>query len=149
MPDASIDELGPVDFLVVEFPAGTHHFNGEMVDELTALVNAELIRMLDLLVLRKDGDGSIEAIELEDLEEGHELRTLAAHVAELLTADDVVKLAHAMDPGSVACVIVWENTWAAPFASAARRAGGQLIADGRIPMQAIVASLQCDQEQDQ
>jgi hypothetical protein len=74
-----------------------------------------------------------------------EIRALETHVSEILAADDVLNLAAAMEPGSVAGVLVWENTWAAPFASAARRAGGQLIATGRIPIQAIAASIEAEQ----
>ena len=72
-------------------------------------------------------------------------RQSEAELAELLAADDVVNLAAAMDPGSTAGVLIWENLWAAPFASAARRSGGQLIANGRIPIQAIIASIEADE----
>ena len=140
-----IDELGPVDYLVVEFPGGKSSFNGEMADELAVLVDKGVIRVLDLLVLHKDDDGSVEAFEIDDVENLDELRGLETHVAEVLAADDVVHLAEAMDNGSVAGVLVWENVWAAPFASAARRAGGQLVATGRIPIQAIVASIEAEE----
>jgi Family of unknown function (DUF6325) len=148
MPETDIDELGPVDYLVVEFPAGVSHFTGEMAEELEKLVDDGTIRILDLLVLAKDADGSIEALEIEDLEEVDELRTAETQLADLLAAEDVADLAAAMEPGTTAGVLVWENTWAAPFASAARRAGGQLIANGRIPIQAILASLEADQKGD-
>ena len=88
---------------------------------------------------------TIDALELSDAGDLGALVELEAELAELLAADDVVNLAHAMDPGSVAGVIVYENLWAAPFAAAARRAGGQLIANGRIPIQAIIASLEADE----
>ena len=101
--------------------------------------------MIDVLILTKDEDGSVEAMELSDVEELGELRELEAELAELLAAEDVEHLAAAMDPGSTAGVLIWENLWAAPFASAARRSGGQLIATGRIPIQAIIASIQADQ----
>jgi Family of unknown function (DUF6325) len=148
MPETDIDELGPVDYLVVEFPPGISHFTGEMAEELAKLVDDGTIRILDLLVLAKDADGSIEALEIEDLEEVDELRTAETQLADLLAAEDVADLAAAMEPGTTAGVLVWENTWAAPFASAARRAGGQLIANGRIPIQAILASLEADQKGD-
>ena len=86
----------------------------------------------------------MEAFEVDDLDEIDELRALETHVAEILAADDVAHLAEAMEPGSTAGVLVWENSWAAPFASAARRSGGQLIATGRIPIQAILASLEAE-----
>lgn len=145
MSDNDLDEMGPVDYLVVEFPAGQANFSGEMAAELAVLSEAGIIRILDILVLVKDADGNIDAHEIDDLEEANELVQLEAEIAEILAADDVVHLAEAMEPGSVAGVVVWENLWAAPFASAARRAGGQLIASGRIPIQAIVASLEADE----
>jgi hypothetical protein len=146
LPDTALDELGPVDYVVVEFPAGESSFNGEMAKELRALVESRTIRVIDVLILVKGEDGSVEASELSDVEELGELRDIEAQLAELLAADDVVNLAAAMEPGSVAGVLIWENLWAAPFASAARRAGGQLIADGRIPIQAIIASLSADDQ---
>jgi hypothetical protein len=144
MTDEPLDELGPVDFVIVEFPAGASNFTGEMARELLALVDAGTIRVIDLIVLVKNGDGSIDAVEVEDLADLGELRKLEAELAELLAEDDILNLAAAMDPGSTAGVIVYENLWAAPFASAARRAGGQLIANGRIPMQAIIAAVEAD-----
>ena len=142
---ASLDQLGPVDYLVVEFPAGASNFTGEMVDELLALVDSGTIRIIDILILTKDEDGSIDAMELSDVGELGPLEELEAELAELLAEEDVVHLAAAMEPGSVAGVLIWENLWAAPFASAARRSGGQLIANGRIPIQAIIASIQADE----
>ena len=139
-----LDELGPIDYLVVEFPAGSQNFDGEMAAELARLVDAGTIRVLDRLILQKATDGSVEAFEMDETDALDEIRALETHVAEILAADDVLQLAEAMDPGSVAGVIVWENTWAAPFASAARRAGGQLIATGRIPIQAIAASIEAE-----
>jgi hypothetical protein len=141
-----IDELGPVDYLVVEFPPGVSHFTGEMAEELAKLVDSGTIRMLDLVILTKDADGEIDALEIEDLEQIDELQAAKTQLADLLAAEDVVHLAAAMEPGTVAGVLVWENKWAAPFASAARRSGGQLIANGRIPVQAILASLQAEEE---
>jgi hypothetical protein len=140
-----LDELGPVDYLVVEFPPDAANFTGEMAAELAALAEAGTIRILDVLILYKGDDGEVEAFEIDDLDAVDELVALEAGIAEILAADDVVHLAEAMENGTTAGVIVWENTWAAPFASAARRAGGQLIASGRIPIQAIIASLEADE----
>jgi len=145
MTETSLDELGPVDYVVVEFPAGASNFTGEMAKELIALVDAGTIRVIDILILTKDEQGSVEANELADVGDLGELQKLETELAELLAADDVENLAAAMDPGSVAGVLIYENLWAAPFASAARRAGGQLIADGRIPIQAIIASIAADE----
>jgi len=141
---ASLDQLGPVDYIVVEFPAGASNFTGEMAKELLALVDAGTIRVIDILILTKNEDGSVEAMELSDIDDLGPLQKVEAELAELLAADDVEHLAAAMDPGSTAGVLIWENLWAAPFASAARRSGGQLIADGRIPIQAIIASIEAD-----
>ena len=144
MPDNSLDDLGPVDYMVVEFPAGASNFTGEMAAELLALVDAGTIRLIDVVVLTKDEDGSVEAVELADVGELGELQALEVQLAELLAEDDIEHLAAAMEPNSTAGVLIWENLWAAPFASAARRSGGQLIATGRIPMQAIIASIEAD-----
>ena len=145
MTDTSLDELGPVDYVVVEFPAGASNFTGEMAKELLALVDSGTIRVIDALILTKDADGAVEAAELADAGDLGELQAIEAQLAELLAAEDVGHLAAAMEPGSTAGVLIWENLWAAPFASAARRSGGQLIASGRIPIQAIIASIQADQ----
>ena len=144
MTDLDINELGPVDYLVVEFPPETSNFTGEMASEIARLVDAKIVRVLDLLILRKDEDGTVEGLEIDDFQALDELRAAEAQLAELLAEEDVAHLAAAMEPGTTAGVLVWENSWAAPFASAARRAGGQLIASGRIPIQAILASLEAE-----
>ena len=144
MTETSLDELGPVDYVIIEFPAGASNFTGEMAKELLALVDAGTIRVIDILILTKDADGAVDAMELSDIGELGELQALEAQLAELLAENDVEQLAASMEPDSTAGVLIWENLWAAPFASAARRAGGQLIANGRIPIQAIVASIEAD-----
>jgi hypothetical protein len=143
--NTELDSLGPVDYIVVEFPAGESSFTGEMADELIALVEAGTIRVIDVLILTKNEDGTVDAMELSDIEQLGPLQTVEAQLAELLAEEDVEHLAAAMDPGSTAGVLIWENLWAAPFASAARRSGGQLIANGRIPIQAIIASIEADE----
>jgi hypothetical protein len=143
--ETPLDELGPVDYVVVEFPAGASNFTGEMAAELISLVESGTIRVIDAVILQKSEDGQIEASELSDVGELGELQALEAELAELLAEDDIVHLAAAMEPGSTAGVLIWENLWAAPFASAARRSGGQLIANGRIPIQAIIASIEADE----
>jgi hypothetical protein len=142
MAEDSIDELGPVDWIVVEFPGS--RFKGEIAPALRELVERDLVRVLDLLVLKKDSDGTLEAFELSDLDPGEigELRTYEAELAMLLSEDDVTAVAEAIEPGSSAAVLVWENVWAAPFASAVRRSGGQLVASGRIPIQALLAAIE-------
>src|SRR5436190_20873262 len=98
MTDASLEELGPVDYVVVGFPAGASNFTGEMAGELLSLVDRGIIRVIDVLILTKAEDGSVEAMELSDVEELGELETLEAELAELLAADDVEHLAAAMEP---------------------------------------------------
>jgi hypothetical protein len=143
-----VDELGPVDWIVVEFPGS--RFDGQIAPALLDLVERDLIRVLDLLVLKKDADGSLEAFELSDLDQGEigDLRTYESELAMLLSEEDVTSLAAAIEPGSSAGVLVWENTWAAPFASAVRRSGGQLVASGRIPIQALLAAIEADEKEE-
>ncbi len=145
MANTPLDELGPVDYVMVEFPAGASNFTGEMAAELLALVDAGTVRVIDALILTKDEDGGLEATELADVAELGELQQVEAELAELLAEEDLEHLAAAMEPGSTAGVLIWENLWAAPFAAAARRSGGQLIANGRIPIQAIIASIEADE----
>jgi hypothetical protein len=144
----AVDELGPVDWIVVEFPGSK--FNGQIAPALLDLLERDLVRMLDLLVLKKDADGSLEAFELSDLDEGEigGLRGYKSELAMLLSEEDVTSLAAAIEPGSSAGVLVWENTWAAPFASAVRRSGGQLVASGRIPIQALLAAIEADENEE-
>jgi hypothetical protein len=140
-----VDELGPVDWIVIEFPGS--RFKGEIAPALRALVEAGVVRVLDLLVLKKEADGTLEAFEMSDLDPAEigELRTYEAELAMLLSEDDVIAIAEAIEPGSSAAVLVWENAWAAPFASAVRRSGGQLVASGRIPIQALLAVVEADE----
>ena len=145
MTERALDELGPVDYLIVEFPAGHQSFTGEGAAELARLHDAGIIRIMDVLILAKDADGSVDAMELSDLPDLGELQRIEAQLAQTLAEEDVEHLAAAMDPGSVAGVLIYENVWAAPFASAMRRAGGQLIANGRIPIQAIIAAVEADE----
>ena len=142
------DVLGPVDYLVVEFPAETANFSGEIASELAALVERDTVRVLDLIILRKDSDGSLEAFELHEFDDSlvGQLREFESDIALLLAEEDVESIGEALDPGSIAGVLVWENTWAAPFGAAVRRAGGQLVASGRIPTQAILAAVEADQQ---
>ena len=146
MSDPALDELGPVDSVVVELPAGHANVTGEMAREMVQLVTNGTVRLLDLIVLKKDEHGTIEAFEIDDLDEVDELVGLEGAIAEILAAKDVARLAEAMENGTTAGVIVWENRWAVPFGAATRRAGGQMIASGRIPVQALAASLEADDE---
>ena len=139
-----IDELGPVDYLVVEFPAGQQNFTGEAATELLRLHDAGIIRVMDLIILAKAEDGTVMAQELGDLEDMGELARLETELAETLAEADVLHFGGVMAPGSVGAVLVYENLWAAKFGSAVRHAGGQLLANGRIPVQAIIAAVEAD-----
>jgi len=147
MNDEDVDELGPVDYLVVEFPADKANFSGEMAAELAALVDRGLVRALDLLFLKKTEDGSVEGFESHEFgdDELGELRALEDELALLLAEEDVESIGAALEPGSVAAVLVYENVWAASFGAAVRRSGGQLVASGRIPIQALAAALEADE----
>jgi len=145
--EEDVDELGPVDYVVVEFPADKSNFSGEMAAELSALVKRGTVRVLDLLFLRKNFDGSVEGFESHEFDDSElgELRALESELAMLLAEEDVETIGLAMEPGSVGAVLVWENAWAAPFASAVRRSGGQLVASGRIPIQELAAAIEADE----
>jgi hypothetical protein len=148
MEASNADALGPVDWVVVEFPADKANFSGEMANELKSLVERSLIRVLDLVFLRKNEDGSIDVDELSDVPEdaAGELLAHEAELALLLAEEDIVAVGEALEPGSIAAVLVYENSWAAPFASSVRRAGGQLIDNGRIPTQALLAAIEAEDE---
>ena len=136
----SLDETGPIDYLVVEFPRT--NFTGEAFPLLLDLVDNNTIRILDLVFVLKDADGNVGAIELDQLDGGgFDLTIFAGVHSGLIGDDDVAEAGEALLPDTAAAVLVYENVWAAPFAAALRRAGGQLVASGRIPVQAILAKL--------
>ena len=141
---ADIDQLGPVDWLVLEFPGKQP--TGQVAPYLKDLVDRGLVRVLDLMVLQKETDGTLNVLELSDLDPSElgEIRTTEADLAMVLSEQDVLDLADTIEPGSTAAVLVWENLWAAPFGSAVRKAGGQLVATGRIPTQAVIAAIEAD-----
>jgi hypothetical protein len=148
MADINVDEIGPVDYLVVGFPADKANFSGEVASELKALIDSNTIRVLDLVMIMRSEDGSIEASELRDADDNEvgELRALERDLAILLAEEDVTEIGASLEPGSAAAVLVWENSWAAPFGSAVRRSGGELLANGRIPTQALVAAVDADRQ---
>jgi len=138
---ADIEEMGPIDYIVIEFPGDK--FTGEAFPALIDLVDKGLIHIIDLLFIKKDLDGSVQVLGISDLgQEGDfDLTVFEGASAGLLGDDDVAEAASAVEPGSSAGLLVYENVWAAPFASAVRRSGGQLVASGRIPVQAVLAAL--------
>jgi hypothetical protein len=132
--------MGPIDYLLVEWPG--RQPNGEVAPHLVDLVNRGLIRIIDLAFITKDEDGTVAGIELADLRgEATELAVFEGASSGLLSDEDIGEAAGALEPGTSAALLVFENTWAAPFASAVRESGGQLVASGRIPVQALLAAL--------
>lgn len=136
-----LDETGPIDYLVVEFPG--NRMTGEAFPLLVDLVERGLIRIYDLAFIRKEADGSVTAMALSDVDRDGslDLAVFEGAASGLLGDDDLAEAANALEPNSSAGILVYENVWAAPFARALRRAGGQLVASGRIPVQAILSAL--------
>jgi Family of unknown function (DUF6325) len=136
-----LDTMGPIDYLVVEFPG--NRMTGEGLPLLVDLVDRGIIRILDLLFIRKELDGSVSGLTIADLDSDGKLDLMVFEGASsgLLGKDDVEDAASVIEPGSSAGILVYENVWAAPFAVAVRRGGGQLVASGRIPVQALLAEL--------
>jgi hypothetical protein len=133
-------ELGPIDYLVVEWPAGKQP-SGEGLPLLVDLVDRGIIRVLDIAFVRKDDDGSVVGLDLSELEGDPVLTVFEGASSGLLGDDDYAEAGAALEPGCSAALLVYENTWAAPFASALRRSGAQLVANGRIPVNALLAAL--------
>ncbi|GGN58681.1 hypothetical protein GCM10011579_022350 [Streptomyces albiflavescens] len=134
-----VEQMGPVDYLVVEFPG--NRMTGEGFPLLVDLVDRGIIRILDLVFIRKDSDGSVAALELTDLGDEVDLTVFEGASSGLLGQDDIDEAGNALEPNSSAGILVYENVWAAPFARAMRRSGAQLVASGRIPVQDLLASL--------
>jgi hypothetical protein len=143
-----LDEMGPIDYIVVEFPGSK--MTGEGFPLLVDLVDRGIIRILDLAFVTKDLDGTVRAIAISDFDGDGELDLLAFEGASsgLLGEDDIDEAGTVLEAGSSAGILVYENTWAGPFASALRRGGGQLVASGRIPVQALLASLEAAEAAD-
>ncbi|MFE3945385.1 DUF6325 family protein [Streptomyces sp. NPDC059118] len=135
------DETGPIDYLVVEFPG--NRMTGEGLPLLVDLVDRGIIRILDLVFVRKEQDGTVAGVELSELTgDGHdELAVFEGVSSGLLGRDDIDEVSAVLDPGSAAGIVIYENAWAGPFAAALRRSGGRLVAGGRIPVQELLASL--------
>ncbi|MGF7123498.1 DUF6325 family protein [Rhodococcus sp. BE178] len=143
MNDTELDDLGPIDYLVVEFPADRQP-DGSALPILRGLVERGIIRVLDLAFVRKEADGSLSGIEIDDVGfEGEIDVTLFAEASsDLLKESDLEEAAAILEPGCSAAVLVYENRWAAPFAAALRHSGAQLVATGRIPLQTILENLE-------
>jgi Family of unknown function (DUF6325) len=138
--NGELDEMGPIDYLIVEWPG--RQPNGEAAPHLIDLVDRGLIRIIDLAFIAKDEDGAVSRLEIADL--GDEVAAFAEFEGAstgLLSEDDADEAANALEPGTSAAVLVYENLWAAPFASALRSSGAQLVASGRIPVQDLIDAL--------
>jgi hypothetical protein len=131
--------MGPIDYLLVEWPG--RQPSGQVAPHLVDLVDRGLIRILDLAFMAKAEDGSVAALEIADLGDEVELSVFEGASSGLLSEEDLEEAADALEPGTSAGLLVFENRWAAPFATAVRKSGGQLVASGRIPIQAVVAAL--------
>jgi uncharacterized protein DUF6325 len=136
-----LEELGPVDYVVLEWPHAQP--TGEAIPLILDLVDKGIIRILDIAVMAKDSDGTVSALEIGSLagNGGSDFAEFEGAQTGLIGEDDLQEAASVLEPGTMAAVLVWENRWAAPVAVALRRSGGQLVASGRIPVQAILAAL--------
>jgi hypothetical protein len=137
-----LEEMGPIDYVIVEFPGSK--MTGEGLPLLVDLVDRGIIRLLDLVLVKKELDGTITRLEIADFDgDGTlDLAVFRGVSSGLIDDDDVSEAGGVLEPGSSAGILVYENTWAGPFAAALRRGGGQLVASGRIPVQALLASLE-------
>ena len=135
-----IEEMGPVDYVVLEWPG--RQPRGEVAPMIIDLVDRGIIRILDVAFMVKREDGTVDSIELGELTgDSGGFGEFEGASSGLIGQDDLEEAATALEPGTSAAVLIWENRWAAPVAVALRRSGGQLVATGRIPIQSIVASL--------
>ena len=137
MSEEQLQEMGPIDYIVLEWPG--RQPDGSVAPLIVDLVDRGLIRIIDVALMAKDEDGHVAALDLGSLEGA--FGEFAGAASGLLDQEDLDEAASALEPGTSAAVLVWENRWAAPIAVALRRSGGQLVASGRIPVQAILASL--------
>jgi hypothetical protein len=143
-----LDETGPIDYVVIEFPG--NRMTGEGFPLLIDLVDRGIIRILDLKFVMRELDGSVVAIEIADFDGDGQLDLAVFEGASsgLIGPDDIDEATSIIEPGNSAGIIVYENVWAAPFAVALRRGGAQLVASGRIPVQAILAALDASEAAD-
>ena len=145
MTDEQLEELGPIDYVVLEWPG--RQPKGDAVPLIIDLVERGIIRLLDIALMVKGDDGSVAAVDLGDLDEDSGFGVFDGATTGLISQADLEEAATALNPGTSAAVLVWENLWAAPVAVALRRSGGQLVASGRIEIQAVLAALELIEEQ--
>ena len=140
-----LDEMGPIDYVLIEWPG--RQPTGEALPHLVELVDRGIIRILDLAFIAKGEDGSVAGVGIGELgEEVPEIRAFDGAASGLLDDEDLAEAGEALEPGTSAALLVYENSWAGPFAAAVRRSGGQLVAIGRIPVQAFLAALDAVEE---
>lgn len=134
-------DVGPIDYLVLEFPGA--RLTGEGMAALVDLVDRGIIRVLDLRFVKREDDGSFTALAVTDLDGDGELdlAVFDGVASGLLDDDDLSQAASLVEPGSAVGLLVYENTWAGPFVSAVRRAGAEVISSGRIPADEVAAAL--------
>jgi Family of unknown function (DUF6325) len=137
----SIDEMGPIDYLVIEWSGGAQP-NGEAAPILLDLAERGIIRVLDFALIAKDEDGNVAAVEISEHADDAGLAEFEGAASGLLDDEDIVEAGSALEPGSVAALLIYENRWAAPFAVALRRSGAHMVAQGRVPTQELVAALE-------
>jgi hypothetical protein len=130
---------GPVEYIVVGFPG--NQFKGEIAPALADLIDSGAIRIIDLVFVKKDADGTVSVFEYDGLEETARFAELDGEVGGLLTDDDVRLTAESLPPDTSAALLVWEDCWATPFVEALRNAGGVLLAGERIPRDVVEAAL--------
>lgn len=135
-----ITEMGPIDYLLIEWP--DRQPRGEAAPYLLDLVDSGIIRILDLSIVRREEDGSVSTLLLADVEAIEGLEELLGASSGLLSEEDLAEAGEALEPGASAVLLVYENSWAAPLATALRGNGGQLVASGRIPVQALLEALE-------
>ncbi|MFE5918041.1 DUF6325 family protein [Streptomyces sp. Marseille-Q5077] len=135
-----IGDMGPVDYLIVEFPGS--RMTGEGLPLLVDLVEGGVIRILDLVFIHKGTDGSVEVLELRNVGDEVDLTVFEGASSGLLDQGDLDDAGVALEAGNSAAVVVYENVWAAPLARALRRGGAEVVASGRIPVDALLASLE-------
>ena len=141
MSEDNFETLGPVDYIVVEWSGKQP--DGSAIPALIDLVDSGTVRLLDLSFITKADDGTIAELQIDEL--GAEFAVFDGASSGLLDDGDIAEAATALEPGTSAALLVWENTWAAPFAVALRKSGAELVASGRIPVQALVASLEASE----
>jgi uncharacterized membrane protein len=140
--EEEFEELGPIDYVVLEWPTATPNAGGQVGPMLVDLVDRGIIRIYDIAFIAKDEDGNVVAIDLAQLDGGGAgFEEFEGASTGLLGEEDFQEAGAALEPGTSAAILIWENTWAAPVAVALRKSGGQLVASGRIPVQAIIAAL--------